>query len=209
MIYKIYKLIQRYKDGFRTKIYSHLFNCSFLFVGKNCTLTFSNSTATVGSNVVVHSYSRIVAIETYAGVPYTPLIEIGDGVDFGWMTHISCVKHIKIGAGCLFGSKVYVGDNSHGTTDIKAKEYLEIPPAKRMLSGIDEIIIGDNCWIGDNAVVLAGAHIGKGAIVAANSVVKKGYYPDYVVIAGNPAKVVKRMVLCNTCKTGDCTRSDK
>lgn len=50
-------------------------------------------------------------------------------------------------------------------------------------------IIGDNVFIGMNAIILMGAHIGSNSIVGAGSVVS-GIFPDNVVIAGNPAKII-------------------
>ena len=52
-----------------------------------------------------------------------------------------------------------------------------------------ETYIGDNCFIGMNSVILMGTHIGDNCIVGAGSVVH-GNFPDNVVIAGNPAKVI-------------------
>ena len=54
-----------------------------------------------------------------------------------------------------------------------------------------EIVVEDDCWIGANAVVTAGVHIGKHAVVAAASVVTKNVEP-FTVVAGNPAKPIKR-----------------
>ena len=54
-------------------------------------------------------------------------------------------------------------------------------------AGVTEI--GDNVFIGMNSIILMGAHIGSNSIIGAGRVVK-GTYPDDVVIAGNPAKVV-------------------
>ena len=50
-------------------------------------------------------------------------------------------------------------------------------------------IIGNNCFIGNNAVILMGSHIGDNVIIGAGSVVK-GEIPADVVVAGNPAKVI-------------------
>jgi len=50
-------------------------------------------------------------------------------------------------------------------------------------------VIGENCFIGINSVLLMGAHLGNNVIVGAGSVVR-GHFPDNVVIAGNPAKVI-------------------
>lgn len=52
-----------------------------------------------------------------------------------------------------------------------------------------ETFIGDNCFIGMNSIILMGSHIGNNCIVGAGSVVH-GFFPDNVVIAGNPARVI-------------------
>ncbi|WP_462405921.1 CatB-related O-acetyltransferase [Gracilibacillus sp. Marseille-QA3620] len=52
------------------------------------------------------------------------------------------------------------------------------------------ILIGDEVWIGDNALIMSGVHIGKGAIIAAGSVVTRDV-PPYSIVGGNPAKVIK------------------
>jgi len=57
------------------------------------------------------------------------------------------------------------------------------------IGGSLPVCIGDNCFIGMNTTILMGTQIGNNCIVGANSVVK-GVFPDNVVIAGNPAKVV-------------------
>lgn len=54
-----------------------------------------------------------------------------------------------------------------------------------------DIIIGQNCWIGMNAVVLPGVILGKHTIVAAGAVVTKSYEDGYCVIGGVPAKIIK------------------
>ncbi|ELA7570041.1 CatB-related O-acetyltransferase [Vibrio alginolyticus] len=53
-----------------------------------------------------------------------------------------------------------------------------------------EIVIGNDVWIGVNAIILSGVKIGHGSIVAAGSVVTKDV-PDYSIVGGNPAKVIK------------------
>lgn len=56
----------------------------------------------------------------------------------------------------------------------------------------DETIIGDNVFIGMNSIILMGAHIGNNVIIGAGSVVS-GKIPDNVVVAGNPAKVIRTL----------------
>lgn len=56
----------------------------------------------------------------------------------------------------------------------------------------EPIIIGDDAWIGFNAIILKGVTIGEGAVVGAGAVVTKDV-PPYTVVAGNPAGVVKKL----------------
>jgi acetyltransferase-like isoleucine patch superfamily enzyme len=55
------------------------------------------------------------------------------------------------------------------------------------------IVIGSDVWIGANATILKGVHIGSGSIVAAGAVVLGGTYPERCVLAGNPARVVRQL----------------
>ncbi|KAL5351301.1 hypothetical protein ACLOAV_003155 [Pseudogymnoascus australis] len=54
------------------------------------------------------------------------------------------------------------------------------------------ITVGEDCWFGGNVTVLAGVTIGRGSTIGAGSVVTKDV-PDFVVVAGNPARVLKKI----------------
>ncbi len=60
----------------------------------------------------------------------------------------------------------------------------------RILGEFD-LVIGDNCWIGMNSVVLPGVKLGEKTIVGAGSVITKSYEEGHCIIAGNPAKIIK------------------
>jgi acetyltransferase-like isoleucine patch superfamily enzyme len=120
----------------------------------------------------------------------------------------------------LVGKKTYgalsVTDFSPLDTKLKIGSYCSISPGVRFLLGgehqIDsistypfkvkcfgyeyeagskgDIVIGDDVWIGTNAIICSGIKIGQGAIVAAGTVVTKDV-PPYAVVGGNPAKVIK------------------
>ena len=64
------------------------------------------------------------------------------------------------------------------------------PPALRDLPFKGDTVIGNDVWIGQNAVILPGVRIGDGAIVGANSVVGSDV-PPYTIVAGNPARPLK------------------
>ena len=52
------------------------------------------------------------------------------------------------------------------------------------------VTIGDDVWVGANSVILPGTTIHNGAVIAAGSIVTKDV-PEYAIVAGNPAKVIK------------------
>ncbi|UBK27605.1 maltose O-acetyltransferase [Clostridium perfringens] len=53
-----------------------------------------------------------------------------------------------------------------------------------------QVKIGDGCWIGARVIILPGVTIGKGVVIGAGAVVSKNI-PDYAVVVGNPAKIIK------------------
>lgn len=55
------------------------------------------------------------------------------------------------------------------------------------------IVLGENCWIGMNAIILPGVILGPNTIVGAGSVVTKSFIEGNVVVAGNPAKIIKHL----------------
>ncbi len=143
----------------------------------------------IGRNVSVGDFCWIEAVYKYKSFHYSPALIIGNGVALSDLCHISCAYRITIGNDCLLGSKIYIGDHNHGSLKVDRLD-LETPPAKRPLDDIEPIIIGDNCFICDGAVILAGTTLARGSMVGANSVVKlKVDRP--ALIAGAPAKIIK------------------
>ena len=92
----------------------------------------------------------------------------------------------------LFNSgnvKIYIG----GGHDVST--FLTYPVGPKMLhkgsaSCKGAIIVEDDVWIGESAIIMAGVHIGRGAVIGAGAVVTKDV-PPYAVAVGTPAKVVK------------------
>lgn len=84
----------------------------------------------------------------------------------------------------LFVDYIMIIANEHNYQDIN------IPIWKQGCHS-NHIMIGNGTWVGINVVILAGTIIGSNCVVGAGSVLK-GTYPDFTVIAGNPARVIKR-----------------
>ena len=130
---------------------------------------------------------RIEAWNQYNNISYKPEITFGKCVKVNSTCHIGAINRIVIGDNTLLGSHVLIIDHSHGNNDWNE---MNIPPSDRNLFSKGEIVIGKNCWIAENAVVLPGVHIGDYCTIGASAVVTKDI-PAYSVVAGNPARVVK------------------
>lgn len=89
-----------------------------------------------------------------------------------------------------FGDNVFIGPNC---SFYCALHPLDIKTRNEGLEYSKPITVGNNVWFGGNVVVLAGVTIGNGVVVGAGSVVTKNV-PDNVVVVGNPAKILKKIV---------------
>lgn len=131
------------------------------------------------------------AVTHYAGQSLSPRIVIGNNVSASDNVHIACTNSLAIGTGTLIGSRVILSDHAHGVYQGDQQTSPEVPPAQRPLSNTGTVIVGENVWIGDGVAILAGAHIGDGAIIGANSVVT-GVIPPRTIAVGAPARPIRQ-----------------
>ena len=96
-----------------------------------------------------------------------------------------CSKGGKIilGKDCMLASDVTIRDNDAHDIINKSGEITNHP---------QQVIIGDHVWIGMRAIILKNSEIGSDCIIGAGSVVVKKFPENNLMIAGNPAKVVKK-----------------
>ena len=114
----------------------------------------------------------------------------------GYATTIArdCVLRgsLKVGNYCQFGpgAKVFTKDHpwEHASIYVN-KVFLE--GRQKRLQPSAEVVIGNDVWIGANAVILKGVTIGDGAVVAAGAIVNKNV-PEYSIVAGSPAKEIRK-----------------
>jgi len=111
----------------------------------------------------------------------SPHVEIGDYSSFG----NRCVIQggVKIGSHVMMGPDVKIYTRTHNFQDISR-------PMRLQGDTFDPVIIGDDVWIGCNVVILPGTTIGSHAVIGAGAVVTKDI-PEYAVVVGNPARIVK------------------
>lgn len=152
----------------------------------------------IGSYVYIWPNCRIEGISQYQNDNFNPLILINDKVTIQQNLHLTCAKEIVIGKATAIASNVTITDIDHGYIDIFT------PPEEQKIV-VTKVKIGENCKIYNNVVILPGVNLGRHTIVGANSVVKKGNYPDFCVMAGIPAKVIKRY----DCETQTWRKTDE
>lgn len=178
-----------------TFIYTGLYSKDFADLGAHSFIAYraglikGMDRIRIGNNSYIGKNVVLTAWNSYQGKAYSPSIVIGNGCSIGEDNHITSICSIYIGNNVLTGRKVLITDNSHGES---LHAILDIEPVKRDLFSRGPVIIEDNVWIGEKASIMPGVKIGKGSIIAANSVVTKNV-PAYCVVAGCPAHIVKKL----------------
>ena len=182
----------------RAKIYVFVGYKSRYFkaLGNSCTLGVNTTYIGehyihIGNNSHIGDYGRLTAYAQYPNTKqaFLPEIFIGENCMIGAQSHITAINKIVIGNNVLTGPRVLITDNAHGASNA---EVLDLAPTKRELVSAGPVIIEDNVWIGEGVMIMPNVHIGKGSIIAANSVVTKNI-PSYCVAAGSPAKIIKQL----------------
>ena len=181
------------------KIYRKFFTTTQVVSAKNNVI--------LGQNCSVHPSSMLETSEegniqllgnNYIGrnveIGAIKLIQIG----FNSSIQDRCIilGDVEIGNYCTFAPNVYISSGRH-YYNFKPNYYIkdqdELIANDKLLSQAHskKVIIGDDCWLGINSVIMSGITIGRGCVIGANSVVTKNLEP-FSVVAGAPAKVIKQ-----------------
>ena len=153
---------------------------------------------TLGNNVTVKSsflsnlvglYSRTVIVTRAPGA----YIRIGDNVGMSGVT-LYARKGIEIGDNTAIGGNTKILDNDFHPIEAETRNKLlaEKKGGDSDLIPSKPIKIGRNCFIGCNAIILKGTELRDGCVVGAGAVVS-GKFEAGSVIAGNPARVIRKM----------------
>lgn len=108
--------------------------------------------------------------------------------EYTFIGKYTCITKSKIGRYCSIGTNVLIGPGEHDLTNISTSALFYEKPYNTLVKG--EVIIGNDVWIGSYSIILRGITIGDGAVIAAGAVVTKNV-PDFAIVAGIPAKIMR------------------
>lgn len=145
----------------------------------------------IGENVTIKSsflsnlvglYSKTIIVTRNANAKIT----IGNNVGISGAT-IYARNNIEIGDNTLIGGNTKILDNDFHPIEIEARNNND---KEKILS--KPIKIGKDCFIGCNSIILKGTQLGDGCVVGAGAIVS-GKFESHSIIAGNPAKVIRKL----------------
>jgi acetyltransferase-like isoleucine patch superfamily enzyme len=139
----------------------------------------------IGERCVIGRFAVINAVVEYGGVHYQPMIVIGHDVYIGGYVQLHCMQRLTLEQGVVVSEHVYISDIAHGLDPAKG------PIMQQELECKGPVHIGAQTFIGYGVSILPGVSLGAHCIVGTRSVVTHSF-PAYSMIAGSPAKLIKR-----------------
>lgn len=176
--YRKFKNGALYGDGTQFDYSSNCINCSG-----------NRNSIIIGSNCLVRGILKVVG---------DGKIRIGNNTYIGGASVIGAVEDVYIGNDVIISTDVHIYDNNnHPTSPEKRRAMSECGDffgEKWQWTESDHasVKIMDNVWVGERVTILKGVTVGQGAVIGCNSVVTHDV-PEYSIVAGNPAKVVKSL----------------
>lgn len=139
--------------------------------------------------------SKISPFSKIKGVAYIGQANIASGVEIGVGSYINSgtVHSGRIGSFCAIAYDVHIGPTEHNSQSWTMSPYCLIASGEDSHFSHKDVpapVIGNDVWIGAGVIVLRGATIGDGVILAAGSIVR-GNVPSYEIWGGVPAKKIK------------------
>ncbi len=134
----------------------------------------------LSGKLILDKCGRCVNIERGAQFPST--LELGDHSGVGIDARIN--GKVIIGNNVMMGPEVAIFARNH------AFDRTDVSMDQQGFSEEKPVVIGNDVWIGARVLILPGVHVGNGAVLGAGAVVTKDV-PDYAIVGGNPARILK------------------
>lgn len=172
----------KYKFRFRKNV--HFAGLTYIYADKKSSIVFKGEKTWVNNYTVSNMFGLYQRTTFYA--------KDGGEISIGSHCGISGVSfcasdRITVGNYVQIGANTKIMDN-----DMHSLDYMERRVDDRSNIRKKAISIGDDCFIGANCIILKGTTLGRNCVVGAGSVVH-GEFPDNVIIAGNPARIIKNI----------------
>lgn len=144
--------------------------------------------------------ARMLCERVGEGSVIEPHVDFGSGrfLSLGDRSGIgprSTVGALSVGDDVMIGPELLAISQNHRFDDA------ESPIRLQGDDPVEPVVIGDGAWIGARVILLPGVRVGPGAVVGAGSVVTRDV-PEYSVVAGNPARIIRER-RCPPCSSGD------
>jgi len=163
---------------------------AYFFTYAHCNNTGRPENISIGN----HCYIGCIITAQHGGK-----VTIGNNVYIGGSTWLQCKDSITIGNNVIIANNTMLIDNNNhpSSPEMRMKmsqcdDFLSDPLWSWQVADSAPIIVEENVWIGRDARILKGVTIGRGSIVALGAIVTHDV-PPYTVVAGNPARVVKKL----------------
>jgi len=157
--------------------------------GKPCIVRWGNPSIVIEDGVILDSdpiHNNSIMRPCRISVTGNAHLSIGRNTGLSGV-RIGCEKSIIIGNNVWIGANATIYDTDFHPIDPYERLILQDVPCKKA-----EVVIDDSVWIGANSMILKGVHIGKGAVIAAGSIVTKDV-PEFTIYGGNPAKLIREI----------------
>ncbi|WP_278377859.1 acyltransferase [Chryseobacterium arthrosphaerae] len=154
------------------------------------------SNISIGENVVIDPTTSINNVKIADNVKIAKLCSIygseKNQLEIGESSYVGMFSILNgFSRKLTIGKHVSIAQNVNIMTDSGPNASEEMQKIFPLISG--EVQVGDHSWIGANVIIMPGVQLGKFCVVAANSFVNKSF-PDYSMIGGNPAKLIKTLL---------------
>lgn len=180
----------------------HLSNSSYTISARayvRGALHFVGANLVLSDNCVIDKSATLNFCGPHAGFRAGNDVHIGAYADIGGIGEVSigarttiapffiCIGDVSIGSDSLIAPRVFISSGTHTAKSKAGIRTQDVDIGDKNFS--KPVVIGNDCWLGVNAVILPGIHLGDGCVVGAGSVVTKSF-PAYSILAGVPAKVI-------------------
>ncbi len=137
-----------------------------------------NAKISIDSNSIIRSFCSILCGDSGK-------LEIGMNVFFNNYCSINCLHEISIGDDTIFGEGVRLYDHNHGF------KCTDLPFWKQDMKR-GKIVIGKNCWIGANSVILSNVEIGDNVVIGANNLIFRSI-PSNTIVKSSPQNTIEEL----------------